>query len=221
MSINAQLAQNSRLYIAGTSSSALNLVSCTVGYPTILTFLNATVATVLKNGDYVTIAGVTGTGNAALNTAAVVSHKSIGATNTTFTVDIDTSALTLTGTSATATPAAWIQVLEIKGIKPSGASSSKIDVTDLNSTAKEYRTGLIDNGTFDADVFILESDPGQTAVLAAFIASSVNQYKVVTPTKTRTFSASCLKFPTVPDAAVDGVLTGSASWVISGAVTVS
>jgi hypothetical protein len=221
MSINAQLAQNSKLYIAGTSSSALNLVSITVGYPTILTFLNATVATALKNGDYAAIAGVTGTGNAALNTNAVVSHKSIGVTNTTFTVDIDTSALTLTGTSATATPAAWVQVNEIKGIKPSGASASKIDVTDLNSTAKEYRTGLVDNGTFSCDVFILESDPGQAAVLAAFTASTVNQYKVVTPAKTRTFSASCLKWPTIPDASVDGVQTGSADFVVSGTVVVS
>lgn len=221
MSINAQLAQNSKLYIAGSPASALNLVSCTVGYPTVLTFLNATVATALKNGDYVTIAGVTGTGNAALNTSAVVSHKSIGATNTTFTVDIDTSALTLTGTFATATPAAWVQVNEIKAIKPSGASNSKIDVTDLNSTAKEFRVGLTDNGTFSCDVFILESDPGQAAVLAAFTGSTNNTYKIVTPSKTRTFNASCLKWPTLPDASVDGVLTGSAEFVVSGVVTVS
>jgi hypothetical protein len=221
MSIAAQLAQNSKLYIAGSAASGLALVSCTVGYPTILTFLNATVATALVNGDSVTIAGVTGTGNAALNTTATVSHKSIGATNTTFTVDIDTSALTLSGSAATATPTAWIQVHQVKGIKPSGASNSKIDVTDLDSTAKEFRVGLTDNGTFSCDVFILESDPGQAAVLVAFTTSSVNVYKIVTPAKTRTFSASCLKFPTVPDAAVDGVQTGSAEWVISGAVTVS
>lgn len=221
MSIAAQLAQNSKLYIAGSAASALNLVSCTVGYPTILTFLNATVATALVNGDYVTIAACSGGDAALLNVATVVSHKAIGATNTTFTVDIDTTGKTIVGTSATATPTAWVQVKQVKGIKPSGASTTKIDVTDLDSTAKEYRTGLIDNGTFSCDVFILESDPGQAAVLVAFGASTVNQYKVVTPAKTRTFSASCLKWPTIPDAAVDGVQTGSADFVVSGTVVVS
>lgn len=221
MSIAAQLAQNSRLYIAGSPASALSLVSCTAGYPTILTFLNATVATALVNGDSVTIAGVTGTDAALLNVTTTVSHKAIGATNTTFTVDIDTTGKSITGTAATATPSAWIQVHQLKSIKPSGASTSKIDVTDLDSTAKEYRTGLVDHGTFSADVFILESDPGQAAVLAAFVASTVNVYKVVSPAKTRTFSASCTKFPTVPDSSVDSVQTGSAEWVISGTVAVS
>jgi hypothetical protein len=221
MSVAAQLAQNSKLYIAGTSASGLALVSCTAGFPTVLTFANATVATALNNGDNVVIAGVTGTDAATLNVTAVVTHKAIGATNTTFTVDINTTGKTIVGSAATATPSAWTQIKELKGIKPSGASASKIDVTDLDSTAKEYRTGIVDNGTFSADVFILESDAGQTAVLAAFNAATVNAYKIVTPGKTRTFNASCLKFPTVPDASVDGVQTGSAEWVISGAVTVS
>jgi len=221
MSIAAQLAQGSKLYIAGSAASALSLVSCTAGYPTILTFANATVATALMNGDYVTIAAVSGIDAALLNVSTVVSHKAIGVTNTTFTVDIDTTGKTIVGTSATATPTAWVQVKELKSLKPSGASASKIDVTDLDSTAKEYRSGLVDNGTFSADVNVLESDPGQAAVLAAFIAATVNTYKIVTPAKTRTFSATCLKFPTAPDLGVDSVQTGSAEWQISGAITVS
>lgn len=221
MSISAQLAQGSKLYIAGSAAAALNLVSCTAGYPTILTFANATVATALMNGDYVTIAGVSGTNAATLNVSTVVSHKAIGVTNTTFTVDINTTGMTVVGTSATATPTAWIQVKEIKGIKPSGASSSKIDVTDLDSVAKEYRSGLVDHGTFSADINILESDPGQAACLAAFEASTVNQFKYTTPAKTRTFSATLLKFPTAPDATVDGVQVGSMEAQINGLITVS
>lgn len=221
MSIAAQLAQNSKLFISGSPASALNLVSCTAGYPTILTFLNATVATALVNGDYVTIAGVTGTDAALLNVSAVVTHKAIGATNTTFTVDIDTTGKTIVGTSATATPSAWIQIKEVKSIKPSGASATKIDVTDLDSQAKEYRSGLVDNGTFSADLMILESDPGQAACLAAFSASATKNFKFVTPAKTRTFNATLLKFPTAPDATVDGVQTGSLEGQINGVVTVS
>jgi len=221
MSINAQLAQNSKLYIAGTAATPEVLTAITLGYPTILAI---TGHAGIANGDSITLAGFTGTDAATLNGIVVTAKNyATGTTNDTIAIDINTVGKTITIDTGvtTATPTAWIQVKELKGIKPSGASASKIDVTDLDSTAKEYRTGLVDNGTFDADVMILESDPGQAAVLAAFIASSVNQYKVVTPAKTRTFSASCLKFPTVPDAAVDGVQTGSASWVISGAVTVA
>jgi predicted secreted protein len=219
MSIAAQLAQNSKLYIAGTAAAAETLTAITVGYPTIIAITgHAGVA----NGDKVTFALFDGADAALINGLSfTVENYATGATNDTFAIDLNTVGKTITIGTATATPTAWIQVKEIKGIKPSGASATKIDVTDLDSTAKEYRTGLVDNGTFSADVHILETDAGQAAVLAAFYASSVNSYKVVTPAKTRTFSASCLKFPTVPDASVDGVQTGSAEFVISGTVTVS
>jgi hypothetical protein len=219
MSTSAQLAQGSKLYIAGSSGSAEPLTAITLGYPTILAITgHAGVA----NGDVVTFANFTGANAAILNgVSAVVKNYATGATNDTFAVDINTVGQTITIGTATATPAAWTQVKEIKAIKPGGASSSKIDVTDLDSTAKEYRSGLMDNGTLSCDINILESDPGQQAVLAAFTAATVNSYRIVTPAKTRTFSATCLKFPTVPDAAVDGVQTGSAEWQISGAVTVS
>lgn len=221
MSIAAQLAQGSKLYIAGSAASAIDLVSATAGYPTVLTFLNADVATALLNGDSCTIAGVTGADAALLNGVHTVSHKAIGVTNTTFTVDVDTTGATIDGTLATATPAAWIQVKEVKAIKPSSATASSIDVTDLDSTAKEFRTGLVNNGTFSADINVLESDPGQIAVEVAFKASSVDVYKIETPAKTRTFSASCMKFPTVADSSVDGVQTGSMDFQISGDVAVA
>ena len=221
MSIEAQLAQGSKLYIAGSAAAPIDLVSATAGYPTVLTFLNADVATALLNGDSVTIAGVIGADAALLNGVHTVSHKAIGVTNTTFTVDVDTTGKTIDGTSATATPAAWIQVKEVKAIKPAGATSTSIDVTDLDSEAKEFRTGLTNNGTFTTDINVLETDAGQAAVLVAHQASSVDIYKVVTSAKTRTFSASCMKFPTIPDASVDGVQTGSIDFQISGVVAVS
>lgn len=224
MSIAAQLAQGSKLYIAGSAAAPISLVSATAGNPTILTFLNVDVATALLNGDSCTITGVTGADAALLNGVHTVSHKAIGVTNTTFTVEVDSTGstgVTLDATSATATPAAWIQVKEVKAIKPSSATASSIDVTDLDSTAKEFRTGLVNNGTFSADINVLESDPGQIAVEVAFKASSVDVYKIETPAKTRTFSASCMKFPTVADSSVDGVQTGSMDFQISGDVAVA
>lgn len=221
MSISAQLAQGTTIAIGGSAAASLNLVSCTAGYPTVLTFLNATVATALNNGDNITIAGVSGADAALLNVTTVATHKAIGATNTTFTVDINTTGKTIVGTAATATPSAWIPMGQIKGIKPSGASASSIDVTDLDSTAHEFRSGLINNGTVSLDLMILESNAGQAAALAAFTAGTAVTFKVTTTAKVRTFAATLLKFPTVPDATIDGVQTGSMEFQISGAVTVA
>jgi hypothetical protein len=217
MSIAAQLAQGSKLFIAGTAGGAKNITAAAVGFPTILT----SAAHGLANGDVVAIAAITGTiGTDATNGLNGKSFVIKNVTTNTFCIEANTTGLTYTS-GGTATPNTWTQIKEVKGIKPGGAQSTKIDVTDLDSTAKEYRSGLMDNGTLGADIHILESDPGQAACLAAFTAATVNNYKVVTPAKTRTFAATCTKWPTIPDASVDGVQTGSAEWQISGAITVS
>lgn len=220
MSVAAQLAQSSTLFIAGTAATPEVVTAVTVGYPTIIAITgHAGVA----NGDYITLTGFTGADAATLNAkTAVVKNYATGATNDTFAIDINTVGKTITvDGSTTVTPTAWIEITEVKGIKPSPGSASQIDCTDLKSVAKEFRTGLVDNGTFSADIYILESDPGQAAVLASNIASSSKAYKIVTVGKTRTFLASCTKFPQIPDLNIDNVQTGSMEFKISGAVTVS
>ena len=219
MSVAAQLSQNSRIYIAGSTSSPATLTAVTVGNPTIIAI---TGHTGVAAGDVVTFAGFTGTDAATLNgQTAVVTHYTTGVTNDTFSVDINTLGKTITLGAATATPSAWTIINQVKTIKPGGASASKLDSTDLNSTAKEYRAGIIDNGTVSCDIFVLESDAGQTACLSAFVNSTVVNMKVVTPAKTRTFAATILKFPTVPDIAVDALQIGAFEFQINGAVTVA
>ncbi|MBU1567716.1 MAG: phage tail protein [Proteobacteria bacterium] len=217
MSTSAQLAQGTKLYIAGSSGSAETISAAAAGYPTILT----ATAHGLANGDIAAIAGVVGTmGTDSANGLNGNSYTVKNITTNTFCIEANTTGLTYTS-DGTATPSAWIQIKELKSIKPAGAAASSIDVTDLDSTAKEYRTGLMDNGSFSCDIQILESDPGQAAALAAFAASSILNYKVETTAKTRTFEATCLKFPTIPDSSVDGVQTGTAEWQISGDITVA
>jgi hypothetical protein len=217
MSVNAIPAQGTKVYISGTGGAAKNISAGAAGNPTILT----SAAHGLSNGDVVALAAFTGTDAATLNgQTAVVTNK----TTNTFAVQIDTTGKTITYSTGTATPSSWIKLGQVKTVKPSGATASKIDVTDLDSVAKEYRTGLVDNGTFSSDSFSLDSDVGQAAVLAAFNAQAANQYKVVYPsgvTPNRTFIGLVSKFPTIPDAAVDGVLTGTLELLISGAVTPS
>jgi hypothetical protein len=221
MSVAAQLAQGTKFWIAGSATAAEILTAITVGYPTIIAITgHAGVA----NGDVVTFAGFTGANAATLNgVQAVVKNYATGGTNDTFAVDINTVGQTITINAGvtTATPLEWVQVKEVKAIKPAGASATVIDVTDLDSTAKEYRSGLMDHGSLSIDVNILEDDPGQAACLAAFSAATANNYKISTPGKTRTFNATCVKWPTISDTSVDGVQTGTAEFRASGTVTVS
>lgn len=217
MSKAAQLAQKSKLYIAGSSGAAEPLTAITVGRETTIAI---TGHSGVAAGDIVTFANFTGADAALLNgQTAVVRNYTAGASNDYFTVAIDTYGKTITIGTATATPASWTQIKEVKAIKPGGAVTSKIDVTDLDSDAKEYRTGLVDNGTISIDINDLVSDPGQQALLASFNAQTVCSYKLaLTGGSNRTFDAVILKFPTNPDAAVDGVQTGSVELQISGAV---
>ena len=218
MSVSAQLAQGMKLYIAGTGGAAKTITAAAPGFPTILT----STAHGLANGDVIAVAAIVGTmGTDATNGLNGQSYVVQNVTANTFCIQANTTGLTYTS-GGTATPNTWTQITQLKGIKPSGAQASKIDVSDLDSTAKEYRAGLVDNGSFSVDIFILETDAGQAACLAAFQASTANNYKAVSAQgKTRTFMATCLKFPTVPEATVDGVQIGTAEWQISGAVTVS
>ena len=222
MSVNAQLAQGTTIHISGSAAVAEPLTAITLGFPTILAITgHAGVA----NGDVVAFANFTGADAALLNgQTAVVKNYATGATNDTFVVDINTVGKTITIGTATATPSAWVKLGEVKSIKPTSASSSDIDVTDLDSTAKEFRTGLMDNGSVTLDINVLETNTGQAAFLAAFTGSTSKNYKITSPAPSnaiRTFAASVKQFPTIPDVGVDGVLTGSVGLKISGAITVS
>ena len=212
MSTAAQLAQNSKVYIGSGTGSAVTITAITKAFRAEVTGTHT-----LAVGDVVTFATVGGMTEMNGQSGTVLAITS----TTSFVVNIDSRGYATYTSAGTATPVTFTIINQIKTIKPSGASASKQDVTDLNSTAKEYLAGLIDNGTVSCDVFILESDPGQIAALAAFSASIVKPMKIVTPAKTRTFTGTILKFPTAPDASVDGVQTGSFEFQINGTVTVA
>lgn len=120
-----------------------------------------------------------------------------------------------------ATPDTWIEVKEIKAINPTTGSASELDCTTIDSTAKEFRTGLMDNGSLGLDIFILEDDVGQTACLEAYKTSAVAKFKMVSPAKTRIFSGSVKSWPTMPTTGVDALQEGSAEIRVSGDVAVT
>lgn len=74
-----------------------------------------------------------------------------------------------TGTSGTY---ALVAIPGVTGIPLSVPSSTKIDVTDLDSTAKETLIGLTDNGTFTLPLNFLTFGQTGAAAQATFLAQA-------------------------------------------------
>jgi len=219
---NAIPAQGTTLHIAGSPAAAEALTAITLGFPTILAITgHAGVA----NGDVVALAVFAGADAAVLNgQTAVVKNYATGGTNDTFAIDINTVGKTITIGTATATPSAWIKVGDVSDIKGTSDTAPDIEVTNLDSTTKEYIPGLPDTGNVTMSVFCNDVDTGLAAVEAAFDARTVKAFKVTYPsgsTPVRTFNAFVKAFPKIGDASKDAAVTGSIELKRSGSVTKS
>ncbi|NTV50939.1 MAG: phage tail protein [Geobacteraceae bacterium] len=216
MSSSAVKSQGTTLHISGTGGGAKTITAAAPGFPTIFT----SSAHGLANGDSITIASVVGTMATTVNVAGLVVKN---VTTNTFTVELNTVGLTYTS-GGTATALSWIKVGQLTDIKGTSDSSPDIEVTDLDSTTKEYVQGLPDTGSLSATCYCVDSDSGLTAVEAAFDARTSKTFKVTYPsgsTPIRTFAGYVKAFPKIGDASKDGVVTGSIEIKRSGVVTKS
>lgn len=223
MSTAAVQSQGTTLHVAGTAATPEVITAVTAGFPTIL---GITGHVGVANGDVIALAGFTGADAATLNgKSATVKNYATGATNDTFAIDINTVGKTITcDGSTTVTPTAWIKVGQLTDIKGTSDTSPDIEVTDLDSTAKEYMPGLPDTGNVTMSVYCVDSDTGLAAMEAAFDARAVKNFKITYPagaTPIRTFAGYVKSFPKVGDASKDGVVTGSVEIKRSGSVTKS
>ena len=127
-------------------------------------------------------------------------------------ISAQNSTLTIDGTAIGA----------IKSYSGFDGEASELDVTHLASTAKEFLIGLINNGTFGIEYFPDFTDAGQDALRAAAISGATVAMVLSLPTgspmETATFNA-VVKNAHSLSGAVDAPLEGSASLLISGAVT--
>jgi hypothetical protein len=113
-----------------------------------------------------------------------------------------------------------VAIGNIKTYSGFDGEASEIDVTDLDSTAKEFILGLIDHGSIGIDYFTDFSDAGQDALrVAALSGASVDMILTLTdsPVTTATFTAF-VKNAHKLDGGVDAANEGSAALKISGAV---
>jgi phenylalanyl-tRNA synthetase beta subunit len=211
MTSTAIPAQGSTLQIATGAGSAKTITDVSVGNPTILT----ATAHGLANGDVVTLAALTGLDAATLN-GLTVSVRNI--TTNTFAVYVDTTGMSITAGSGTATPVSFTAVANIKDFSGFDGSASEIEVTNLDSVAKEFRLGLTDAGQFTINIDYDNSNAGHIALRARQVSGLLTNFKFTLPNSNAiTFTGYVKKFSLA--GGVDAVTKTAVDIRVSGAVT--
>jgi hypothetical protein len=218
MPSSAISAQGAVLSIGTGSGGAKTITAVQVGFPTIFT----SAAHGFNNGDVVNFSSAfAGANAAALNglTNLVITNK----TTNTYAIDIDTTGLTITAGTATATPVTFTQVNNVASYTGFDGSASELDRSNLSSTAKEYILGLVDPGQFSLDLHTDMNDAGQAALRAKQQSGVITNFKLVLPgvvaNLTYTFTGYVKKF--TQTGGVDQVVKASVDIRISGPVTLA
>lgn len=114
-------------------------------------------------------------------------------------------------------PLTYTEVKEVTTFTGFDGQAAEIDVTHLQSTAKEWLMGLQDFGTFSCDVNHLPTDPGQVAMRAAKTSRDIQDFKVTfSDLSTATFQGYVLS--NTLSGGVDAKVDGSFNIRITGAV---
>lgn len=212
MSANALSAQGSTLTI-GTSGSAKTITAITKANPAVVT----STAHGLTDGTVVTIASVAGMTEINGKVAVIVSTGA----NTFQLVGVDSTNFTTYTSGGTATPTA-AKVGNWKTWSGLDGQAGDIDVTDLDSLAKEFRAGLVDYGSFSGTCQFSQTDAGQQALRSSQAAAGPSSAFVVTHKSGAViarFNGYAKQF--TQSGGVDGVVESNFSVKISGAVAYS
>ena len=210
MASTAISAQGSVIAIGTSSGSAKTISAIALGNPTILT----STAHGLANGDVVTLSGLTGSDASYLN-GLTWSVRNV--TTNTFAVQLDTTGRTITA-AGTATPTTFTNIANVRTFSGFDGSASEIDVTNLDSVAKEFRLGLVDPGNFTLEIDYDSANAGHVALRAKQVSGALSSFKLTLPNSTViAFSAYVKKFSL--GGGVDEVAKTSVELRISGAIT--
>lgn len=211
MSSTAVSAQGTKFQVETAASAALTITGITKAAKAVVTATNT-----LAVGDVVVFAAVTGmteiNGEIGIVTAA---------TGTTFTVAIDSTNFSTYASGGTATPKTFTSVGGMNTYSGFDGQASEIDVTDMDSTAKEFRLGLQDFGNLNINLkAVLPTDPGQLAIRAAKTAGTLLIYRIKNSDgQTIACQGYAKKF--TEDSGVDKVRSGQITLRLTGTVRYS
>ena len=202
---SAILAQGTRFGIAGAAGTPISVTAITKSKPAVATGTNT-----LAVGDTVVFGAIVGMPEI-LNRVGIVSASS----GTTFTVNIDSTNFATVGTTGTATPQTFVDVNNVHDYSGFDGVSSEIDITNLQSLAKEYAPGLEDYGQFTMNVDVDNTDPGQIAMRGAKSSQLRTYFRLIMRNASvRVFYGFVKKQGEA--AAVDGVVKTAVDIRISG-----
>lgn len=121
-----------------------------------------------------------------------------------------------------ASPQVYTTIAEVLRCGPIGSTNPEVDVTNLDSTAKEYIAGLADGNTVDFDMNWLVGNTEQASLRTSQAAGSTVNLRMVWNTSPQTnaqFDLVLLTFEmgeTTPEqqvtASVSGRISGSIVW---------
>lgn len=119
-----------------------------------------------------------------------------------------------------ASPETYNTIGEVTSIGGPDGSASEIDVTDLSSTAKEFKMGINDEGSVTLEMMFVPSDVQHAALRTHKSARTLAQFQILftdSPQTQWAFSAYVTALSV--SAAVDAALTGSITLRITGVIT--
>lgn len=199
--------QGSTFSIAGTDGTAISVTAITKATAAVCSGTNT-----LAVGDTVLFGTIAGMPEIAGRIGIVTA-----ATGSSFTVNIDSSGFAAAGTTGTATPKTWTAVNNVKSYSGLDGQKSEIDVSNLQSAAKEFIPGLEDFGQFTVEVDVDNTDAGQLALRANKSSNTRTYFNLTLPNgKKRVFQGFVKQFS--EQGGVDQVVKGSAVVRITGAV---
>lgn len=113
------------------------------------------------------------------------------------------------------------KIINLKTFSGFDGENSEIDVTNLDSEAKEYVSGLQDFGSFSMEWDVDYSDPGQNIVRAAQATGATKAFLLTLPNGEKAQFLAIVKNAQAINGGVDQTLTGSASLKITGSVDIT
>lgn len=200
-------AQGSSFYIAGTDGSSITITAITKATAAVVSATNT-----LAVGDSVVFGTVTNMPEIAGRIGIVTA-----ATGSSFTVNIDSSGFAAAGTAGTAVPKTWTAVNNCKSYSGFDGQKSEIDVSNMQSAAKEFIPGLEDFGQLTLELDVDNTDAGQLALRANKSSNVRTYFNLTLPNgKKRVFQGFVKQVS--EQAGVDQVVKASAVIRITGAV---
>jgi len=119
-----------------------------------------------------------------------------------------------------ASPQVYTTIAEVLRVGPIGSTNPEVDVTNLDSTAKEYIAGLADGNTVEFDMNWVTGNTEQVSLRTSQAAGDTVNLQLTWPTSPQTvaqFDLVLLAFE-MGETTPESQITASVSGRISGAI---